>query len=102
MPTTAQGAQLNIANGIREFAIATPGAIAVIDGERRLTYAALNERASRLANARPTQNGETYHYQQKLPARKAGAFVHRGFQQVNGLALLFVQLVKHPLLAQVK
>jgi acyl-CoA synthetase (AMP-forming)/AMP-acid ligase II len=45
------GAQLNIANGVREFARATPGTVAVIDGDRRLTYAALDERASRLANA---------------------------------------------------
>ncbi len=44
------GAQLNIANGVREFARATPGAVAVIDGDRRLTYAALDDRASRLAN----------------------------------------------------
>src|SRR5918996_106460 len=45
------GAPMNIANGIREFAISTPDAIAVIDGERTLTYSALNERANRLANA---------------------------------------------------
>jgi long-chain acyl-CoA synthetase len=45
------GAQLNIANGIREFAIATPGALAVVDGDRRLTYAALDERARRVGNA---------------------------------------------------
>jgi acyl-CoA synthetase (AMP-forming)/AMP-acid ligase II len=51
MPIRPHGAQLNIANGIREFAIASPNAYAVIDGERRLTYAALNERSSRLANA---------------------------------------------------
>ncbi len=44
------GAQLNIANGIREFAIATPNAIAVVDGDRRLTYAALDERALRFGN----------------------------------------------------
>ncbi|GAA1499742.1 acyl-CoA synthetase [Dactylosporangium maewongense] len=45
------GAQLNIANGVREFARATPGTVAVIDGDRTLTYAALDDRASRLANA---------------------------------------------------
>jgi acyl-CoA synthetase (AMP-forming)/AMP-acid ligase II len=42
---------MNIANGIREFAVSTPDAVAVIDGERSLTYSALNERANRLANA---------------------------------------------------
>lgn len=46
----AGGAPMNIANGIREFAVATPDALAVIDGEHTLTYAALNERASRFAN----------------------------------------------------
>lgn len=45
------GAQLNIANGIREFAVATPSATAVVDGPRSLTYAALHERSSRLATA---------------------------------------------------
>ncbi|MET7396809.1 AMP-binding protein [Dactylosporangium sp. NPDC005572] len=45
------GAQLNIANGVREFARATPDAIAVIDGDRRLSYAALDDRSSRLAQA---------------------------------------------------
>jgi long-chain acyl-CoA synthetase len=45
------GAQLNIANGIREFAVATPNATAVVDGDRRLTYSALDERARRLGNA---------------------------------------------------
>ena len=44
------GAPMNIAGGIREFARATPGATAVIDGDRTLTFAALDERASRLAN----------------------------------------------------
>jgi long-chain acyl-CoA synthetase len=43
-------AQLNIANGIREFAVATPNATAVVDGDRTLTYAALNDRANRVAN----------------------------------------------------
>ena len=45
-----RGAELSIANGVREFARATPQATAVVDGERSLTYAALDERASRLAN----------------------------------------------------
>lgn len=44
------GAPMNIAGGIREFARATPGATAVIDGDRTLTFAALDERASRLGN----------------------------------------------------
>lgn len=51
MPTRPHGADLNIANGIREFAVATAGAIAVVDQDRSLTYAALDERSSRLANA---------------------------------------------------
>ena len=33
------GAPLNIANGVREFARATPQTTAVIDGDRSLTYA---------------------------------------------------------------
>jgi long-chain acyl-CoA synthetase len=52
---------MNIASGIREFARATPGATAVIDGDRTLTFAALDERASRLANrllARGLKPGE--------------------------------------------
>jgi long-chain acyl-CoA synthetase len=44
------GAPVTIAEGVRGYANATPGAIAVIDGDRTLTFAALNERASRLAN----------------------------------------------------
>ncbi|MFN2614902.1 MAG: class I adenylate-forming enzyme family protein [Actinomycetota bacterium] len=44
------GAPLSIASGIREFAIATPSATAVVDGDRRLTYAALDERARRVAS----------------------------------------------------
>jgi len=44
------GAQLNIANGVREFAIASPDVIAIIDGQRSITYAQLYERACRLAN----------------------------------------------------
>lgn len=45
------GAPLNIANGVREFARATPQTTAVIDGDRSLTYRELHERAARLANA---------------------------------------------------
>ena len=45
------GAPLNIANGIREFARSQPAATAVIDGDRTLTYAALDDRSSRLARA---------------------------------------------------
>ncbi|WP_406316023.1 AMP-binding protein [Streptosporangium sp. NBC_01639] len=43
--------EFSIASGIRETAAATPGAIAVADGGRRLTYAAVNDRANRLACA---------------------------------------------------
>nr|BFE70260.1 acyl-CoA synthetase [Actinoplanes digitatis] len=45
------GADLTIAGGVREFGRATPAAIAVRDGDRALTYAALDERSSRLAGA---------------------------------------------------
>jgi long-chain acyl-CoA synthetase len=45
------GAPLNIANGIREFATASPNQIAIIDGDRSITYRELFERACRLANA---------------------------------------------------
>ncbi|GIF98693.1 class I adenylate-forming enzyme family protein [Catellatospora citrea] len=44
-------AELNIAGGVREFARATPGVTAVIDGDRRLNYAQLDDRSSRLAQA---------------------------------------------------
>lgn len=44
------GSQLNIASGIREFATASPQVIAIIDGDRSLTYAFLYERACKLAN----------------------------------------------------
>jgi acyl-CoA synthetase (AMP-forming)/AMP-acid ligase II len=46
----AGGAPLNIAHGIREFAQGQPTAPAVIDGDRTLTYAQLDERANRVAN----------------------------------------------------
>ena len=44
------GAELNIANGIREFSKASPTTTAVIDGDRTLSYAALHDRSSRVAN----------------------------------------------------
>ncbi len=44
------GAALTIDHGLREFAIARPNATAVIDGDRSLTYLALDERANRLAH----------------------------------------------------
>lgn len=48
MAIATGGAPLTIAGGVREFARATPTATAVIDGDRTLTFAALDERASRL------------------------------------------------------
>ncbi|MGH1564956.1 class I adenylate-forming enzyme family protein [Mumia sp. DW29H23] len=51
MTPTAIGAPLNIANGVLEFARATPTVLAVQDGERSLTYRELGERAARWANA---------------------------------------------------
>ncbi|WP_027343196.1 class I adenylate-forming enzyme family protein [Hamadaea tsunoensis] len=44
-------AGLSIAGGVREFARATPQAVAVVDGDRRLTYAELGDRSSRFAQA---------------------------------------------------
>ncbi|HVB46722.1 MAG TPA: AMP-binding protein [Streptosporangiaceae bacterium] len=44
-------AEMNIANGIREFARCTPRRVAVIDGQRQLTFAELDDRSSRLASA---------------------------------------------------
>ncbi|WP_127480137.1 class I adenylate-forming enzyme family protein [Nocardioides pantholopis] len=43
------GAPLSIVAGVREFAAATPSGTAVIDGDRTLSFADLDERASRLA-----------------------------------------------------
>lgn len=40
---------MNMANGVREFARATPRATAVVDGHRRMTYAELYDRSCRLA-----------------------------------------------------
>ena len=50
MAILPRGADLNIANGVREFSIATPSATAVIDGHRSQTYAELDDRSSRVAN----------------------------------------------------
>ena len=50
MTLKQKGADLNIAHGIREFAVASPKATAVVDGDRRLTYSALDERSRRLSN----------------------------------------------------
>jgi acyl-CoA synthetase (AMP-forming)/AMP-acid ligase II len=41
---------LNVANGIREFSVANPNKIAIIDGNRTVTYIELNTRSSQLAN----------------------------------------------------
>src|SRR4051794_36131191 len=49
MAINSGGAPLSMVSGIREFAIASPSATAVIDGERRLTYRELHDRSSRLA-----------------------------------------------------
>ncbi len=43
--------QLNIASGVREFARSSPGQVAVRDGDRALTFAAVHERSSRFACA---------------------------------------------------
>lgn len=43
------GAPLSMAGGVREFAASAPDTTAVIDGDRRLSYRALDDRASRLA-----------------------------------------------------
>jgi acyl-CoA synthetase (AMP-forming)/AMP-acid ligase II len=51
VPIRPGGAPLSIAGGIREFAVATPGATAVVDGDRTLSYRALDDRSSRLAQA---------------------------------------------------
>jgi acyl-CoA synthetase (AMP-forming)/AMP-acid ligase II len=45
------GAPLSIANGVREFAIASARMVAVVDGDRELTYAELGERSNRVATA---------------------------------------------------
>ena len=43
------GAPLSIVDGVRVFAAAMPGAPAVVDGDKVLTYAQLDDRSSRLA-----------------------------------------------------
>ena len=45
------GAPLSIVDGIRGFAAASPAAVAVVDGERRQSYAELDDRSSRLGQA---------------------------------------------------
>ncbi len=45
------GAALNIANGVREFAISSARQTAIIDGDRTLTFAQLGERSNRVATA---------------------------------------------------
>jgi acyl-CoA synthetase (AMP-forming)/AMP-acid ligase II len=42
---------LNVVNGLREFARASPAVTAVVDRERRATYGELDERSNRLASA---------------------------------------------------
>lgn len=42
--------QLNMAGGIREFSRSSPHRVAVIDGDRELTFAAIDERSNRLAS----------------------------------------------------
>lgn len=49
MALLAGGAPMNIASGIREFAASSPDVVAVIDGDRSLTYRELEERSNRLA-----------------------------------------------------
>jgi acyl-CoA synthetase (AMP-forming)/AMP-acid ligase II len=43
--------QLNIAHGLRQFAVLSPGAAAVRDGSVTVTYAELHDRSNRLAQA---------------------------------------------------
>lgn len=45
------GIQLNMANGIREFGRNTPGKTAIVDGDRTLTFADVDERSNRFAQA---------------------------------------------------
>ncbi len=42
------GRSFNIANGVREFAVASPNTTAIIDGQRRFTFAELDERSNRV------------------------------------------------------
>lgn len=45
------GVQLNMAGGIREFGRNTPDKVAVIDGDRRFTFADVDRRSNQLAQA---------------------------------------------------
>jgi long-chain acyl-CoA synthetase len=51
MTITSGGAPLSIVDGVRGVAAASPTAPAVVDGDRVQTYAELDERSSRLAQA---------------------------------------------------
>lgn len=51
MAIATGGSPLSIANGIRESARAWGGTVAVIDGDRELTFAQVADRARRLGNA---------------------------------------------------
>ena len=51
MTVSPDSTPLSIVSGVREWARTTPETRAVIDGPRTLTYAALDERSSRLARA---------------------------------------------------
>ena len=42
--------QLNMAGGLREFSRSSPHRVAVVDGDRELTFAAVHERSNRLAS----------------------------------------------------
>ena len=44
------GADLTIASGIRAFAVASPATVAIHDGSRELTFAALHERSCRVGS----------------------------------------------------
>jgi len=51
VPRELDAVGLNVVNGLREFACASPGTTAVVDGARRLSYGQLDDRSSRLATA---------------------------------------------------
>lgn len=58
---TLPGSPLTIVDGIRGFAVSQPDALAILDGERSLTYAELDARANRLAHvllASPLDRGD--------------------------------------------
>ncbi len=50
MPISTSSRSLNMSAGIRDFARSTPEAVAVVDGTRTFTFAAVESRARRLAN----------------------------------------------------